>query len=96
MQDRIGGRLSLRVSMLPVDKPVKDPIMCFAALVRSCLHVAHAGAEQGGTGWSWCDWLADPKDFLALWQRRDEKPAIDLRRLCRAGLCARAVSPRRL
>ena len=23
--------MSLRVSMLPVDKPVKDPIMCFAA-----------------------------------------------------------------
>ena len=31
MQDRIGGHPSLRVSTLPVDKPVKDPIMCFAA-----------------------------------------------------------------
>ena len=30
MQDRIGGHSLLRVSMLPVDKPVKDPIMCFA------------------------------------------------------------------
>ena len=51
MQDRTGGRLPLRVSMLPADKPVQDPIMCFAALVRSYLHVAHAGAEQGGAGW---------------------------------------------
>ena len=30
---------------LPVDKPVKDPIMCFVALVRSCSHMAYAGAE---------------------------------------------------
>ena len=31
MQDRIGGHPTLRVSTLPVDKPVKDPIMCFVA-----------------------------------------------------------------
>ena len=31
MQDRTGGHPSLRASMLPADKPVKDPIMCFVA-----------------------------------------------------------------
>ena len=50
--------------------------------------MAYAGAEQGGTGRSCCSRLAEPKGSSALWRRRDEKPAMDLRRLCCAGLCA--------
>ncbi len=59
-----------------------------AALMRSCLHVAHADAKQGGAGRSCCNWLAEPKGSFVLWQRRGEKPAMGLRRLRCAGLCA--------
>ena len=59
-----------------------------AALMRSCSHVARAGAKQGGTGRSCCNRLAEPKGSSVLWRRRDEKPAIDLRRLRCAGPCA--------
>ena len=88
MQGRAGGPPLLRASMLPVDKPVKDPVMCFAALARSCSHMAYAGAEQGGAGRSCCSRLAEPKGSSALRRQRDEKPVMDLRRLCCAGLCA--------
>ena len=37
---------------------------------------------------SCCGRLAELKGSFASWQRRGEKPAMGLRRLCRAGLCA--------
>ena len=49
--------MSLRVSMLPVDKPVKDPIMCFAAwceaartwLMPALSKAGPAGADAAGS-----------------------------------------------
>ena len=60
--------------------------------MRSCSQAAHAGAKQGWAGRSCCSWLAQPKGSFVLWQRRGEKPAMDLRRLCCVGLCACGAS----